>query len=116
MNNLKLISYRKLFNTSNKLFFFVNASERALFSLKVSAGYDDISFDFVRNFFGKVYDPLQHNFKISLQKGAIADNSKITEVISVFNAIKRDGFRNYRSKTVLPCFTKILEKIRYNFL
>ena len=89
---------------SNKLFFFVNASERALFSLKVSAGYDDISFDFVRNFFGKVYDPLQHNFKISLQKGAIADNSKITEVISVFNAIKRDGFRNYRSKNCASLF------------
>ena len=66
--------------------FFINASKRALFSLKVSAGYDEL----VRNFFGKVYDPLQHNFKISLQKGVIADNSKIAKVISIFKARRKD--------------------------
>ena len=34
---------RKQFNIPNKQFF-VNASKRALFSLKVGAGYDDIGF------------------------------------------------------------------------
>ena len=52
-----------------------------------------------------------HTFNLSLQAGIFPDKLKIARVAPLFK-----GGENYELETVLPCFSKILEKIMYNCL
>ena len=88
------------------------------FSLQVkkSPGYDEISFNVVRNCFGPLLKPLMFIFNLSLQKGSFPDELKIAKVTPVFKADDVNELGNYRPISVLPCFSKILERIMYNRL
>ena len=90
----------------------------AFFSLKInkSAGYDVISFNVVKNCFGVLDKPLLHIFNLSLQTGIFQDNFKINCVTPLFKGGENYGLGNYRSISVLPYFSEILEKIMYNRL
>ena len=93
----------------------VNELKDAFFSLKISksSGYDDISFNVVRNCFGPVLKPLMHIFKLSLEKGIFPDDLKIARVTPIFKAGDESEMGNYRPISVLPCFSKILERIMH---
>ena len=96
----------------------INELKDAFFSLKTnkSAGYDDISFNVVRNYFGPLVKPLMFIFNLSLEKGCFPDQLKIARVTPVFKADSVTELGNYRPISVLPCFSKILERIMYNRL
>ena len=53
-------------------------------------------------------------FDSSLSLGIFPDSMKIVKVTQVFKAGKKELVSNYRPISVLPCFSKILEKIMYN--
>ena len=53
-------------------------------------------------------------FDSSLSLGIFPDSMKIVKVTQVFKAGKKELVLNYRPISVLPCFSKILEKIMYN--
>ena len=74
------------------------------FSLKInkSFGYDDISFNVVRNCFGPLLKTLMHVFNLSLEKGIFPDDLKIAQVTPVFKAGDESEMGNYRSISVLP--------------
>ena len=55
-------------------------------------------------------------FNLSLQKGAFPDELKIAKVTPVFKADDVNELGNCRPISVLPCFSKILERIMYNRL
>ena len=90
----------------------------AFFSLKLNkgAGYDDISFNVVKKCFGVLHKPLLHIFNLSLQTGIFPDKLKIARVTPLFKGGENYELGNYRPISVLPCFSKILEKIMYNRL
>ena len=94
--------------------------EDAFFSLQInkSPGYDEISFNVVRNCFGPLLKPLMFIFNLSLQKCSFPDELKIAKVTPVFKAddVNELGNYSYRPISVLPCFSKILERIMYNRL
>ena len=96
----------------------VNELKEAFFSLKInkSPGYDDISFNVVRNCFGPLLKPLMAIFKLSLQKGCFPEELKIARVTPIYKADDVNEIGNYRPISVLPCFSKILERIMYNRL
>ena len=96
----------------------VNELKYAFFSLKInkSTGYDDISFNVVKKCFGVLQKPLLHIFNLSLQTGIFQDNFKINCVTLLFKGGENYGLGNYRSISVLPYFSEILEKIMYNRL
>ena len=96
----------------------VNEFKDAFFSLKVkkNAGYDDVSFNVVKNFFGVLHKPLLHIFNLSLPTGVFPDKLKIGRVTPLFKGDENYQLGNYRPTFVLPCFSKILEKIMYNRL
>ena len=95
-----------------------NELENAFFSLKInkSAGYGDISFNVVKNCFGVLHKPLLHIFNLSLQTGIFPDKLKIARVTPLFKGGGNYELGKYRPIAVLPCFSKILEKIMYNFI
>ena len=94
----------------------INELKDAFFSLKInkSPGYDEISFNGVKKCFVELYDPLKFIFELSLEKGIFSDDLKIARVTPVFKVSDRSKLGNYRPISVLPCFSKILERIVYN--
>ena len=57
-----------------------------------------------------------HIFNLSLQTGIFPDKLKIARVTPLFKGGENYELGNYRPISVLPCFSKILEKIVYNRL
>ena len=90
----------------------------AFFSLDInkSPGFDDISFTVLKNCFGALHKPLLHFFNLSIIKGICPDDLKIARVTPVFKGGDDKELGNYRPISVLPCFSKILERIMYNRL
>ena len=81
-----------------------------------STGTDEISFNAIKNCFGELSDTLRYVFDLSLQTGIFPDPLKIAKVILVFKTDDLKKISNYRVISVLPCFSKILERIMHNHL
>ena len=96
----------------------INELKEASFSLKTnkSPEYDDINFNVVKKCFGEINEPLKHLFNLSLENGIFPENMKIAKVIPLFKNGDPENITNYRSISVLPCFSKVLERIMYNSL
>ena len=63
-----------------------------------------------------ILKPLKHIFNNSLQKGVFPDSMKIARVIPILKTGDAQEFSNYRPVSILPQFSKILEKIFHNRL
>ena len=92
--------------------------ENAFVSLKTNktSGYDDISADVVKRVSDETFVILKHIFNISLAKGVFPDKLKIAQVTPIFKKGSNILVTNYRPISVLPCFSKLLERIMYNRL
>ena len=88
----------------------------AFFSLKTnkSPGYDKLSFNIIKKWFGELYDPLKFRFELLLAKGTFPDDLKSARVTPVLKGGDRSKLENYKPISVLPYFSKILEFIIYN--
>ena len=51
-----------------------------------------------------------------MQKGFFPDELKVAEVTPVYKKNDETNLGNYKPISVLPCFSKILERIIYNRL
>ena len=89
----------------------------AFYSLKTnkSPGYDDISFNAINVFDFRV-EPLQYIFSNSLAQGIFPEEMKIARITPIYKGGDKENVVNYRPISVLPCFSKILERIMYNRL
>ena len=81
-----------------------------------SSGYDDISPSVVKQIAPFISKPLAHIFNLSLSTGIFPSALKIAKVIPVFKKDDPHTFSNYRPISLLPCFSKILERLIYNRL
>ena len=61
-----------------------------------------------------MFRPLLHIFNASLQNGTFPYKLKIAGVTPLFKNGSDSDLENFRTISVLPCFSKILEKIMYN--
>ena len=75
-----------------------NELKEAFFSLKInkSAGFDDMSYNVVKNCFGELSDPLLHMFNLSLLNGMFPDSLKIAKVTPVYKDGDSSDLGNYR--------------------
>ena len=85
-----------------------------------SGGFDDIKSDVVKSVKELIAYPLTHIFNCSLTSGIVPDKLKIARVVPIYKSGKTNIFSNYRPISVLPFFSKILERIvhkrLYNFI
>ena len=82
-------------------------------SLKDSAcGSDELSPKIIKMSMNVITDPLLHVCNVSLLGGIFPPELKIAKVVPIF----KSGFTNYRSVSVLPDLSKILERLVYNRL
>ena len=61
-------------------------------------------------------DPLSHIANISFQTGTFPKAMKTAKVIPIFKNKDKAHFQNYRPISLLPIFSKILERLAYNRL
>ena len=86
------------------------------FKSKHSCGYDDISMYIIKHVILAIVKPLTYICNISLSNGVFPNHMKIAKIIPVFKNGDQTSFNNYRPISLLPQFSKILEKIFNNRL
>ena len=83
-------------------------------SLKISSpGWDDISSKVIKKSFIKL---LTYLYNLSINTGIFQHELKIAKVIPIYKAKEKKLFSNYRPISILPTFSKILERLMYNRL
>ena len=79
-------------------------------------GFGEINYDIVNQNFNFLLAPLKFIFDLSLKSGTFPEKMKITQFTPVFKSGYTSIMINYRSISLLPCLSKMLERIMYNRL
>ena len=95
-----------------------NELKSAFNSLKRNKGpgFDDINANQVKPCFDSLKLPLLHIFNCSLQSGIFPDKMKIAKILPVFKSGDDSDISNYRPISLLPLFSKLLEKVMHSKL
>ena len=90
--------------------------ESAFNSIKKNkaCGFDEINLNVIKSSFNELVVPIFHIFKLSLKTGCFPDKLKIAKITPLFKSGETDLLNHYRPISVLPVFSKILERIMYN--
>ena len=83
---------------------------------KKSKGHDELDMCLIKKLIPYIVVPLKHIFNLSLLNGVFPDSMKIARVIPLFKSGNTKEFSNYRPISLLPQFSKILEKIYHSRL
>ena len=90
--------------------------EEAFKSLKrnKAAGFDELSSNIIIDAYDSLKNILFHVSKISIQQGIFSDSLKFGKVTPLFKSGDKDNVSNYRPVSILPVFSKVLERIMCN--
>jgi len=77
---------------------------------KISHGHDQISTKLVKQSINYIANPLSHIINQSMCTGIVPYDMKIAKVTPIFKSGDQHSFNNYRPISILPAFSKILEK------
>ena len=78
---------------------------------KTSLDCHNFSMSLIKKVIVPIAKPLVHIFNLSFRSGKFPDLMKIAKVIPLFKSGKNNTFTNYRPVSLLPQFSKILEKL-----
>ena len=81
-----------------------------------SPGLDEISVNIIKSVYHIIEPVLYHIFSLSIKEGVFPNALKVAKVTPIFKSGNNSEVGNYRPISVLPCFSKILERIMYNRL
>ena len=81
-----------------------------------AVGHDNIAMEMIQQTVNVISKPLAHIINSSFTTGSVPDQLKISRVIPLFKTGDKSNFSNYRPISILPAFSKILEKAFYNRL
>ena len=84
------------------------------FDKNKSPGHDGIGDLIVKRVANELTKPLAAIFNLSLSTVKVPDQLKIAKVIPIYKNDDDELFSNYRPVSVLPCFSKILERLIFN--
>jgi hypothetical protein len=78
---------------------------------KSSRSYDDVSPKLLKASDTSISNPLSHIINLSFQNGIFPQAMKIAKIIPIFKDKDNKQFKNYRPISLLPSFSKIIEKL-----
>ena len=81
-----------------------------------SVGYDQIFPKLIKNVISEISTPLSNIINLSWNTGKVPDQLKIAKIIPIYKSNDKELVSNFRPISILPFFSKILEKIMYNRL
>ena len=121
--DVKTIDYRQFMDEGlNKSMFVQPVTELEIieivkkFQNKKSRGYDNVNMIIVKQMLSSIVMPLTHIFNLSLEKGVFPNGMKLAKVIPMHKNGSASDIKNYRPVSLLPIFSKLLEKVFYNRL
>lgn len=82
----------------------------------VGGGIDRISTKLILSTYKSCLQHLTHFFNLCLQTATFPERLKLALVVPIFKSGNKDSFNNYRPISLLPIFSKILEKIIYSYI
>lgn len=83
---------------------------------KLTQGNDNISTKILKCTIDETKHVLTHIFNQSFSTGIVPDKFKVAKVLPIFKNGDNDVLNNYRPISILPAFSKLLEKIMYKKL
>ena len=83
---------------------------------KTSSGHDQISPKIIKTNKDTIAEPLAHIANLSFITGTFPSDLKTAKVIPIYKSKDNTTFENYRPISLLPCFSKIIERLVYNRL
>lgn len=83
---------------------------------KNSQGHDGISTKLMKGTINSIIDPITHIMNKSIETGLVPEQMKIAKITPIFKSGSMHSFNNYRPISILPAFSKILEKVIANKL
>jgi len=110
------LNYLKI-NNAQHSFFFEPCTSIEISSIinslkpKTSCGFDNISAKLIKQSGNTIADPLTHIANLSMQQGIFPRPMKIVKVIPIYKKDDKSLFINYRPISLLPTFSKIIEKL-----
>ena len=81
-----------------------------------SPGWDAVAAKVVKASYSSFIEPLTHILNLSIRNGVVPIEMKLAKVTPLFKTDDPMIFSNYRPVSVLPAFSKILERLMYNRL
>ena len=106
-----------LSGTFNQSIFLDLATEEEIITIAnqfQSGGHDNIPMSIIKQSINLISAPLTHIVNLAIMHGIVPDQMKIGRVVPIFKAGDKSIFSNYRPVSILPCFSKFLERIVYN--
>ena len=79
-----------------------------------SCGIDEFNPDVIKNVIHYIVTPLCYIFNLSISTGVVPSRLKIAKVVPVHKKSDIHNVDNYRPISILPYFSKILERLVYN--
>ena len=79
-------------------------------------GYDNININVVKKIYQELKTPLMCVFNLSLSTGIFPNKLKFAKVSPIVKNVKKDLSTNSRPISVLPYFSKTLERLMYGRL
>ena len=115
VDNISVDSFLKM-NNSNSLFLTPITEEEILnvvlnMSNKTSTDCYNINMETVKKCIDVIVKPLTNIFNKSFNTGVFPDSMKTAKVVPIFKSGNKSEFTNYRPISLLPQFSKILEKL-----
>ena len=114
-NNMHVYDFMK--NSVNKTMFLADVDDEELNNIikkcksKMSTDVNDINMSIVKEIFSSIVQPFKYVCNLSLNSGVFPDRMKTAKVIPLFKSGENNVFTNYRPVSLLPQFSKLLEKI-----
>ena len=81
-----------------------------------AAGWDDLKSSMIKHIKESIIVPLVHICNRSFETGIFPSEFKIANVVPIYKSGDEMVFSNYRPVSVLPVFSKLLERLVYNRL
>ena len=81
-----------------------------------SPGWDAVAAKVVKASYASFIEPLTHILNLSIRNGLVPIEMKLAKVTPLFKTDDPTIFSNYRPVSVLPAFSKILERLMCNRL
>ena len=83
---------------------------------KYSSGWDNVPMAIIKSVGLHIAAPLAHICNLSFSTGIFPSKMKLAKVTPIYKSEVRDEFSNYRPISLLPNFSKILEKLMFDRL
>ena len=81
---------------------------------KLSSGHDNISNRLLLNIIDDIAEHFTHIVNLSFRNGIVPQNMKIAKVVPIHKSGDQTSLNNYRPISLLPVFSKLIEKLMYN--